>query len=343
MPLDYRDAYRGKNCLIAGGLGFLGSNLAHRLLEWGARVHLVDALIPEQGGNRFNIQGIEERVAVTLADLRDCLAMRPLIPGRDFIFNFAGQTGRLDSMAAPHADLDLNCRSQLTLLEMCRQENPEATLVCASTRRIYGRPTYLPVDEEHPLRPVDVSGIHHVAGEMYHHLYHDHYGLKTVALRLTTTYGPRMLLRHPRQSFLAGFVRQALERGHIAIYGDGEQRRDLNEVEDVVDALLCAAVTPACRGRSFNLGHTEVVTLRRIAQYLTDIAPGLTYDLVPWPIERLRCEAGDCYADFTRFQEATGWKPQVRLYEGLERMITFYERYGSHYLSASPTAIRKAA
>jgi UDP-glucose 4-epimerase len=312
-------------------MGFIGSNLAHRLVELGAHVLIVDAMIPDHGGSLFNIQGIEDKVRVNIADVRTETSVRYLVRDQDFIFNLAGQVSHIDSMTDPFNDLEINCRSQLTFLEACRFNNPEAVIVYAGTRQIYGRPAYLPVDEEHLLRPVDVNGVNNVAGEMYHLLYHDCYGLRTTSLRLTNTYGPRMLLKHNRQGFIAWFVRRAIEGACISLYGTGDQHRDLNEVGDVVDAFLRAAATEACVGHAFNLGHTEVVSLREIAQTLMELCPGCSYELVPFPEEKKRIDIGDYYADFSRFRQATGWHPDVRLRGGLERMVCYYRKNRRHY------------
>ncbi|WP_395094973.1 NAD-dependent epimerase/dehydratase family protein [Armatimonas sp.] len=323
--------FAGKDCLITGGLGFIGSNLARALIAQGARVHIVDALIPGHGGNYFNLDGIEDKVSVTEADIRD-QAMRSLVRRRDFIFNLAGQVSHIDSMNDPEMDLQINCRSQMILMELVRKENPEAVVVYTSTRQIYGKPIELPVTETHPIRPVDVNGVNNVAGEMYHLLYHDVYGIRTVSLRLTNTYGPRMLLaKNSTQGFLSTFARAALDGGEIALYGDGAQRRDMNEVSDVVDALLRAATTPSCFGLAFNLGHLEVVSLREVAETLQSLCPALSICDIPWPEEKKRIDIGDYYADFSRFAAATGWMPRVGLREGLETMLMFYRRYREHY------------
>jgi nucleoside-diphosphate-sugar epimerase len=340
--MPYRTHYHGKRCLITGGLGFIGSNLARALVALGAEVHLVDALIEGHGGNPFNVSGIAGEVAVTIADIGDATAMRPLVEQTDFIFNLAGQISHIDSMRDPLKDLDINARAPLALLEVCREVNPDVTIVYTSTRQLYGKPLFLPVDERHPLRPVDVNGVTNVAGEMLHLLYHDVYGMKTVSLRLTNTYGPRMLLHHNRQGFIAWFVRQALEKGEITLYGDGGQKRDLNEVGDVVDALLRAGATEGCIGHAFNLGHRQVVTLRQIAETLATLAPGLSVSSIPWPEEKKRIDIGDYYADFSAFQRAADWTPKVELEEGLARMLRYYEGHADAYLPEPRRGLRIA-
>ena len=195
-------AFSGARVLITGGLGFIGSNLARRLVGDGARVTLIDSLIPEYGGNLFNIHDIRERLSVSITDVRDPHAMAHHVKDQDFLFNLAGQTSHLDSMTDPATDLEINAAAQLSILEACRQHNPRVKLVFASTRQLYGRPQYLPVDEKHPARPVDVNGINKLAGEQYHLLYNDVYGIRACALRLTNTYGPGMRVRDARQTFL---------------------------------------------------------------------------------------------------------------------------------------------
>lgn len=329
--MHYHDACRNKSCLITGGMGFIGSNLARRLVELGARVLILDAMIPDHGGNLFNIEGIEDKVRVNIADVRTESSLRYLVRDRDFIFNLAGQVSHIDSMLDPNTDLEINCRSQLTLLEACRYNNPDALVVYASTRQIYGRPTYLPVDEKHPLRPVDVNGVNNIAGEMYHLLYHDCYGLRTVSLRLTNTYGPRTLMKHNRQGFIAWFVRQAIQGERIALFGTGEQRRDMNEVGDVVDAFLRAAASPACIGHAFNLGHPRTVSLREVCDVLKTFCPHSSYQLVPFPEEKKRIDVGDYYADASWFQATTDWRPKVDLEAGLENMVRYYQEHRRHY------------
>lgn len=341
--MDLGEIFRGKRCLITGGLGFVGSNLAWRLVELGATVHLVDACVEGHGANYANVSGIADRVQVSVADIADARAMRALVAGQEYLFHLAGQVSHIDSMNDPLRDLDINARASLAFLEVCRDVNPDAVIVYTGTRQIYGKPHQLPVDETHPIRPVDVNGVSKTAAEMFHLLYHDVYGLRTISLRLTNTYGPRMLLRHSRQGFIAWFLRQAIERGTIEIYGDGSQRRDLNEVSDVTEALLRAAATPACIGQAYNLGHTEVVSLRQIVELLAELAPGLAWQCVPWPAEKKRIDIGDYYADFSAFREATGWQPQVGLREGLERALRYYTLHRDSYLPRSRPPARKVA
>ena len=262
----YRDLFPDKRCLITGGLGFIGSNLARRLVGLGADVLLVDVLAPEYGGNLFNIRGIEDAVQVNVSDVRDHNSMAYLVQGQDILFNLAGQTSHLDSVTDPDTDLEINCRSQLSILEACRRFNPEITVVFASTRQLYGKPRYLPVDEEHPLHPVDVNGINKMAGEWYHILYYELHGIRSSALRLTNTYGPRMRVRDARQTFLGVWVRRLLQGEPIEVWG-GEQLRDFTYVDDVIDGTRAAAANG--RGGSvYNIGGGEPVELRTVVDML---------------------------------------------------------------------------
>src|ERR687895_798023 len=246
--------YKGRKVMITGGLGFIGSNLAHRLVALGADVLLVDSLIPEYGGNLFNIAGIENRVTVNVADVRQASTMNYLVQGREVIFNLAGQVSHIDSIRDPHTDLEINCRSQLTLLEACRHHNPRAKVVYASTRQIYGRPDALPVTERHLVRPTDVNGINKAAGEYYHLVYNNVFGVRACSLRLTNVYGPRQLIKHNRQGFLAWFIRMAIEGQTIPVYGDGAQQRDFVFVNDAADAFMRAGAAQTCNGEIFNVG-----------------------------------------------------------------------------------------
>jgi len=321
----------GAEILVTGGLGFIGSNLARPLAAAGARVVLVDSLIDEYGGNLHNIDGIADRVTVNIADVRDVHSLRYLVRGRDVIFNLAGQTSHLDSMVDPYTDLEINVRSQLSILEACRHHNPTARVVFASTRQIYGRPQRLPVDETHPITPVDVNGINKTAGEWYHLLYGEVYGTPVSVLRLTNTYGPRMRIRDARQTFLGDWIRRIVRGERIEVWGDGAQRRDFNEVEDVVAALLLVATEAGARGEIYNLGGAEQVSLLELAHLLVELNGGGTVELVPFPPERKAIDIGDFYADFGKIAAGLGWEPRVPLAEGLRRTLAFYRTNGEHY------------
>jgi len=323
--------FRGKNVLITGGMGFVGSNLAIALVSKGAKVTLVDSMVRDTGGNLFNIKDIAEKVLINFSDVRDEHSMNFLVRGKDIMFNLAGQVSHIDSMVDPYTDLDINARSQLSILEACRKYNPGIKIVYASTRQVYGKPEYLPVDERHPLNPVDINGVNKLAGEWYHVLYDSVYGIKSVSLRMTNTFGPRLLMKHSRQGFIGWFVRQVIEGKEIRIFGDGQQLRDLNYIDDVVDALLICAENDGLNGKIFNLGNHPPITLEEIAKLLIKINRGGKYRLIPFPKESRKIDIGHYYASFDKFRDATGWEPKVGYEEGLRRMMAYYKKNIKHY------------
>lgn len=329
---DWRTAYRDQAVLVTGGLGFIGSNLARRLVDLGARVTIIDSLIPAYGGNLWNIRGLEGQVRVNIADVRDPHSMAWLVRDQRYLFNLAGQVSHVDSMREPETDLEINCRAQLSILEACRRNNPGIRVVYASTRQQYGRPQYLPVDENHLLQPVDVNGINKMAGEWYHILYSRVHGLATTSLRLTNTYGPRMLLKHNRQGFVPWFVRLALLGEEIQIFGDGSQRRDFNYVDDAVEALLMVGPAAGTVGEIYNLGHPQVVSLLEFTETLLRLCPGSRMRLTPFPEEARIIDIGDYYGSFEKLRAAIGWSPRVDLETGLGRTIEYYRAHLEHYL-----------
>jgi UDP-glucose 4-epimerase len=327
--------FRSKNVLITGGIGFIGSNLAIRLVELGAHVTLVDSLIPEYGGNLWNIEPVKYKANVNISDIRDEHSMRYLIKEQDYLFNLAGQTSHLDSMKNPYPDLEINARSQLFILEACRHHNPAVKLVFASTRQIYGKPQYLPVDERHPLQPVDINGINKMAGEGYHLVYNDVYGIRSTVLRLTNTYGPRMRVKDARQTFLGIWIRRILEGKPIQVYGDGKQIRDFNYVEDVVNAMLIAAASEDANGQIYNLGADDPMNLKDTAELLIETNGSGTFEIVPFPGDLKAIDIGDYYSDYRKIRSQLGWKPRISFAEGLSRTLEYYRQYHIHYWEPS--------
>jgi len=321
--------------LITGGLGFIGSNLARRLLSLGAKVTLVDSLIPQYGGNFANIADIQDRVAVNISDVRDPHAMAHLIQGKDYLFNLAGQTSHMDSMTDPFTDLEINSASQLSILEAARKHNPHVRVVFASTRQIYGKPQYLPVDEKHPIVPVDVNGINKVAGEGYHILYSKVYGIPCSALRLTNTYGPGMRIKDARQTFLGIWVKNLLADAPVKVFGDGLQLRDFNYVDDAVEAFLACATRDEAIGQVMNLGSSEVINLKDLAEKIVALAGTGSFELIPFPAERKAIDIGDYYSDYSLAHQLLGWEPKIGLDEGLLRTLDYYRAHGAHYLETS--------
>ena len=332
MTSNYREFYRGRRVMITGGLGFIGSNLARALVDLGADVLIVDSLLADYGGNLFNIEGIEDRVRVNIADIRQGTTMNYLVRGREVIFNLAGQVSHIDSMKDPHTDLEINCRSQLTLLEACRQHNPATKVVFAGTRQIYGRPDRLPVDESHLVRPTDINGINKAAGEQYHLVYNNVFGVRACSLRLTNVYGPRQLIRHNRQGFIGWFIRLALEGQEIQVFGDGSQLRDFVFVDDVADAFLRAGASDACNGGAFNVGGEEPISHRDLVALLIRTAGAGSVKFVDWPPDAKRIDIGSFFSDSSRFRSTTGWMPTVDLASGFQTTLAYYRAYRAHYL-----------
>jgi UDP-glucose 4-epimerase len=326
-----KDSFAASKVLITGGLGFIGSNLARRLVGLGADVTVIDSLIPDYGGNLYNVQDIKDRIQTNVSDVRDSHSLRHLVQGKDYLFNLAGQTSHLDSMTNPMADLEINCQAQLSILEACRAGNPKIKIVFASTRQIYGRPTQLPVPETHPLHPVDVNGINKMAGEQYHLLYNDVYGIPATALRLTNTIGPRMRIKDARQTFVGLWVRQLLEGKPISVWG-GKQLRDFTDVEDAIDAFLMAAASPATDGQVYNLGGTEMIDLADLAKLMVEVNGAGSYEIKEFPAERRAIDIGHYYADFSKIRQALGWEPKRALRETIETTLSYFREALPNYL-----------
>lgn len=330
--IDVAAHYRGRRVMITGGLGFIGSNLALQLARLGAEVLIVDSLIPDAGANAFNIAPVQDQVRVNVADVRQPHTMNYLVRGQDVIFNLAGQVSHIDSMRDPYGDLEVNCRAQLTLLEACRHHNPGTKVVFAGTRQVYGRPDSLPVDETHLVRPTDVNGINKVAGEYYHLVYNNVFGVRACSLRLTNVYGPRQLIRHNRQGFIGWFVRLALDGAEIQIFGDGSQVRDFVYVDDAVDAFLRAGATDAVNGEVFNVGGREPITHADLVALLLELSGRGSCRFVEWPAEKKAIDIGSFYADSSRFQARTGWTPRVALRDGLATTLAYYREHYARYV-----------
>ena len=324
------DFYSGKKILITGGLGFIGSTLAHRLVAMHADVLLVDALIPEYGGNPFNIHGIKDKVSVNISDVRDRSSMDRLVQGQDCIFNLAGTLSHIDSMRDPFTDLEINCVAQLSILEAVRHNNPTAKIVFAGTRGQYGKVEKNPINEAQLMQPIDVNGINNMAGEWYHILYNNTYGIPAASLRLTNTYGPRHQMRHHKQGIINWFIRQLLEDKPIKIFGDGKQVRDINYVDDVVEALLQVMMHDACNGQVFNIGG-EPLSLKALVELMIEVQGSGTYELVDYPADMQPIEVGDYIADYSKFQKLTGWQPHIKFQQGLQQSFEYYRQHQSHY------------
>lgn len=328
--MDYKDIFRSKRVLITGGLGFIGSTLAYQLIEIGASVTLVDSMLPEYGGNLFNVEGIKDKVKINISDVRDRSSMNYLVRDQDYIFNLAGTLSHIDSMNDPFTDLEINCVAQLSILEAIRYNNPETKILFAGTRGQYGKADYVPVDEKHLMHPTDVNGINNIAGEWYHILYNNVYGIRAVSLRLTNTYGPRHQMKHPRQGIINWFIRQIIDGVKIKIYGDGRQIRDTNYVDDVVEAMLLAMASEETNGEVYNLGGFPI-SLKELVEKMIAIYGKGDYELIAFPENSKKIEIGDYIADYSKFKKTVGWKPIVDIETGLKKTFEYYDLYKQYY------------
>ena len=324
-------AYSGKRALVTGGLGFLGSNLTIALVELGAQVTVVDILLPDAGGNTYNIQGVRDVVNAHFADVRDREVMDELVRGQDVIFHLAAHTSHIDSLNTPLIDLDINCAGTLVLLEACRHNNPGVRLIYAGTRAQYGAPSVIPVPEDALCKPLDIYAINKLAGEHYCLLYGRMHGLKVTSLRLSNAYGPRHQMQHCKFGVLNWFIRLALDGETISVFGNGLQLRDYNYVRDVVDAFLLTGLSDNAVGQVFNLGSGQPRSLLEIVQLVIKTAGSGEYELAPWPEERARIDVGDFVADFSKIQHLLGWMPMVSMEEGLQETVQFYREHQQHY------------
>ena len=326
-----KKSFAGKKVLITGGLGFIGSNLARALVPLGAEVTLVDSLVPNYGGNLRNIAGIERRVRVNISDVRDHHSLPHFVRGQDYLFNLAGQTSHMDSMTDPQTDLEINASAQLSILEACRLNNPGIRIVFASTRQVYGKPDYLPVDENHPLRPIDVNGINKLAGESYHILYDRVHGIRSTVLRLTNTIGPRMRVKDARQTFVGLWIRQIVANEPFEVWG-GKQLRDFTYIDDAVEAFLLTAAHSRASGQVFNVGGTPPVSLLGLAEQLVAANGSGEFTVRTFPAARREIDIGDFHADYAAIKKNLGWQPRTGLRAALRSTLVFYRKELRNYL-----------
>ncbi|HEX8954233.1 MAG TPA: NAD-dependent epimerase/dehydratase family protein [Polyangia bacterium] len=323
--------YDARPVLVTGGLGFIGSTMVRVLVELGARVTVVDDLRPNYGGNRFNLAGVTDRVELLELDIGDEKAMRPIVGRFDAIFNLVGQVSHVDSMENPYVDLYTNVTAHIGLLEAIRRTGGKPKIVFAGTRGQYGRPSERPVTENARIAPIDVNGINKHAGESYHFVYAQAYGLRTTSLRLTNTYGPRHTMKTARQGVFAWFLRQALDAQEIRLFGGGEQLRDWNHVDDVAAALLMAMASPATDGEVYNLGSETPASLKTVAEIIVRHAGSGSVKLVPFPEHLKSIEIGDYIGDYGKLQRTLGWEPRISLDDGIASTVAYYQAHRDHY------------
>jgi UDP-glucose 4-epimerase len=335
-------AWEGARVLITGGLGFLGSNLAIRLAGLGARVTLVDAMIPEYGGNLFNIAPVRDRVIVNFGDVCDRLAMNWLVKGQDYVFHLAGQVSHVMSMTDPFPDIEFNIKGTAVVMEAVRRHNPTATVVFTGTRGQYGPATNLPVAETAPTNPKAIYEVSNLTAEKIIQVYHQTHGIPAVLLRLTNIYGPRAQMKHSQYGVVNWFVRQALDGEPIRVFGSGRIFRDFVYVDDCVDALLVAAACDRAVGEVFNVGWDRPTSFLDLARTLERLCDGCTWHFAPFSPERAAQEPGDFYSDITKIRSVVGWEPRTTLEDGLRQTLAYYRRHRDHYWAA-PDWVRAVA
>lgn len=323
--------FDGKRVLITGGMGFLGSNLALRLVELGARVTLLDAMVEDHGGNPFNVAPIRDRVAINFSDVRDEVSLRYLVRGQDYIFHLAGQNDHVLSLRDPFPDIDINIKGSAILLETCRRYNPEARLIYSGTRGEYGPAVRLPVAEDQPLHPKGIYELSSATAQQLFQIYHDHHGMRSITLRLTNIYGERAQMRHNRFGVANWFIRLALDDQTIRVFGDGSLLRDFLYVGDAVEAMLACAATEEAYGQIFNVGNDQASCFRELAETIVRIAESGRWEFAPFSPERAAQEPGDFYSDIRKIRRVVGWGPQTDLAEGIRRTVAYYREFKDHY------------
>jgi nucleoside-diphosphate-sugar epimerase len=329
---DLTAFFAGRKVLVTGGLGFLGSGLAARLVECGAQVTVIDNLNPLYGGNRFNIAEIAGKIEVVLDDVRNLDVMQPLIARSDTMFHLAAQVSYIDSLSMPYEDLDLNAKATLGILESCRTLNPQMRILFSSSRMTYGRVEGPIVSETSPTNPLSLYGIHKLTAEKYLLMYHKDFGIPTTILRLTNPYGPRQQIKHSKYSLVGWFVRQAIEGKTIKIFGDGGQLRDYVFADDIIDAMLRCAAAPDAAGEVINVGSGESTLFRDMVSAVIKCVDRGRAEFVPWPENYERVETGDIAVDISKLKRLTSWQPRFTLDEGIQRTFEYYSKYASHYI-----------
>ncbi len=325
--------YNNKNIIITGGLGFIGSNLAHNLIEYGANVCIIDSLAPLYGGNLYNIKSIEDKVKIVINDIRNTNCILEEIKKADVIFHFAAQVSYIDSLNIPFEDLDVNAKATLNLLEVCRKYNPKTKIVFSSSRMVYGKVDKNLITEECETNPLSLYGIHKLTSEKYLLMYYKDFGIPTTVLRITNPYGPRQQVKHSKYSLVGWFIRQAMENKLIKIYGEGNQLRDYIFIEDIVDAMLKAAATSEAAGQVINIGSGISTKFSDMVKSVIECVKSGKMEFVPWPDDYEKIETGDISMDISKLNRVASWHPKYNLEKGIELTYKYYKDNLKHYLS----------
>jgi UDP-glucose 4-epimerase len=327
-------SFSGARVLITGGLGFIGSSLAVPLAEAGAEVTLVDAMIPDYGGNLFNIAPVRDRVKVNFCDVRDPHAMNYLVQGQDFIFHSAAQVCHIKSLSDPFPDIDINIKGTAVLLEACKHHNKTARIAKLGTRGQYGASARLPVAEDDPMNPKGIYEVSLLAAEKIAQIYNDVHGIPTTLFRLTNIYGPRAQMRHSRFGVANWFIRLAIDGETIKVFGDGRLKRDFVYIDDCVAAILAATISPQAAGQVLNVGDDRPSCFRELAETVVRVAGRGAWEFAPFTAERAAQEPGDFYSDISRIRALTGWSPRTTLDDGVRASLEYYQRHRSEYWGA---------
>lgn len=325
------DSLKGAHALITGGMGFVGSNLALALVDLGAQVTIVDAMIPGYGGNQFNIEPIHDQVRVNYCDIRDTNVINYLVRDQDFVFHLAGQMDHVLSLTDPFPDIDINIKGTAVVMEACKRHNPNARVIFTGTRGEYGPAVHLPVSESAPTYPKGIHEISRLAAEKIVQVYNDVHGIRSVMLRLTNIYGPRAQMLHSRYGVVNWFVRLAIDGATIKVFGDGLIKRDFLYVDDCVQAILMCAASDKAPGQIFNIGVDRPTNFRTLAETLEQVCEGSKWEFAPFSPERAAQEPGDFYSDISKIQAMVGWEPTTSLVDGLTKTVAYYRQYKQHY------------
>ena len=329
--MNQAELFAGKKVMITGGLGMIGSTIARKLVPLGAQVTLVDAFIEPYGANDFNIADIRDKVQVSVTDIRDKDAIRHLVKGQDVIFNLAGQVSHNDSLNNPFLDADINYIGHLNVLECVRRNAPDAVVLMAGSRLQFGRIEKNPVDESHPLRPRTPYALNKTAAEAMYLFYHQVHRLRCVVFRIANPYGPRSQMKHSKYSMVNWFIRQAMDRQVIKVFGDGLQVRDYIYVDDLAEAFIRSAVSEACMGKVFNVGSGVGTRFKDMAETIVRAAGNGQIEFVPWPTDYINVETGDYVTDIAQIRDGLDWKPATDFDTGVEFTVEYYLKHKHHY------------
>jgi len=322
---------KNKNILITGGLGFIGSNLAIRLNSLGSNLTIIDSMIPEYGGNFFNIEEIKDKVKVNISDIRDVNSINILVREQDYIFHLAGQVSHILSLTNPYPDIDINIIGTLNLVEACKKFNPGVKIIYTGTRGQYGSSQKLPVPEDAPTNPKGIYEISNLTAEKILQVYNDIHGIKSVLLRLTNIFGPRAQMKHALYGVANWFIRLAIDDQEIKVFGDGSILRDFLYVEDCVDALILSAISRDADGEILNVGHDGPVSFMDYTKKVIAIVGSGSWKFAPFTPERKAQEPGDFYSDISKIKKILGWSPKISLEEGIGKTAEYYKKFKKYY------------